>query len=92
MHADVDELWAELEAEGEDAIRRKVALGQYAVKKPAVEEWLRRKEEQRALDGARQNAAESARSEKHARRAAWTSAIAAVVSAAFAAAAFFLGR
>jgi len=43
--ADIDKLWAELDALGEDQVREKLGLSHYGGRrKPYVEEWLRQEE------------------------------------------------
>jgi hypothetical protein len=50
-----DELWPKLDADGEDKVREKLAQGVYGQQKiPLVNEWLARKDRQRA-DAANQH-------------------------------------
>jgi len=78
MRIDVEELKLRLEETGEDKVRERLASGVYdPEERPIVEEWLSSREKEEA----------KRREEKYlgmaisAKRAAWVSAIAALISA-----------
>ncbi len=81
--ADKDRLWAELDALDEDQVRENLGLARYGRKKDGVEEWLRKKDQERSDERDRSNAAMSLVNLKIARsakNAAWAAAIAAIIT------------
>ena len=75
-----EELWAELEAAGEDTVRARLAThvyGEVGNKHALVEEWLRRKDQSR-FDAA---SLEQRRNARNAKNAAIIAAIAAMLAA-----------
>ncbi len=95
--ADPNELWPELEQIGEDEVRRRVLLNAYGhTKLPAVQAWLEKKDAERRGKAGEQDSAQRIQELailKSTKNAAWVAAAAALLSAVFAALAFwYAGR
>jgi hypothetical protein len=94
--ADPNDLWPELEKIGEEEVRRRLVLNVYGhTKLPAVQAWLEKKEfDRRGKSGEqdREQRTQELDILKSTKNAAWVAAAAAVLSAAFAALAFWYAR
>jgi hypothetical protein len=79
-----DELWPQLDRDGENVVREKLATEIYGHDcKPLIQEWLRRKEEERSAASSKEYKAMASEHLLHARsakNAAWIAAVAAMIA------------
>lgn len=79
------EVWAKYDAIGEDEVRKRIVSKNYAGQNLALaQEWLRRKDQERAeVESSRKDASnrEQINIARSAKNAAWIAAIAAIVAA-----------
>ena len=81
--AEKDRLWAELDALGEDQVRENLGLSGYGRKGGSVQEWLRKKDQERSDERDRSNTAMTLANlniARSAKNAAWTAAVAAIIA------------